>query len=54
MFTKVLATPQGLGTTQSMKISIKGFFSKCDQIRRKLQSGHISEKPLTENLIFVQ
>ena len=28
-------------TAQKMKFSIKGFFSKCDQIRRKLRSGHI-------------
>ena len=29
------------GTAQKMKSSIKDFFSKCDQIRRKLRFGHI-------------
>ena len=29
-----------------MKFSIKDFFSKCDQIRRKMK------KPLMENFIF--
>ena len=28
-------------TAQKMKFSIKDFFSKCDQIRRKRQFGHI-------------
>ena len=26
---------------KKMKLSIKDFFSKCDQIRRKLRFGHI-------------
>ena len=28
-------------TAQKMKLSITDFFSKCDQIRRKLRFGHI-------------
>ena len=35
-------------TAQKMKFSIKNFFSKCDQIHRKLK------KSLTKNLIFAQ
>ena len=38
-------------TAQKMKFSIKDFFSKCDQIRRKLGS-HLLEKSLMENFIF--
>ena len=35
------------------KFSIKGFFSKCDQIRRKLPIwSHLLKKSLMENLIF--
>ena len=38
-----------------MKFSIKDFFSKCDQIRRKLQIwSHLLKKSLMENFIFVQ
>ena len=34
-----------------MKIFIKDFFSKCDQIRRKLRiSSHLPNKSLMENL----
>ena len=40
-------------TTQKMKFSIKDFFSKCDQIRRKLQIwSHLLKKSLMENFIF--
>ena len=40
-------------TTQKMKFSIKDFFSKCDQIRRKLLTwSHSPNKSLMENLIF--
>ena len=40
-------------TAQKMKFSIKDFFSKCDQIRRKLRiSSHLLKKSLMENLIF--
>ena len=36
-----------------MKFSIKGFFSKCDQIRRKLRIwSHLLKKSLMENFIF--
>ena len=36
-----------------MKFSIKDFFSKCDQIRRKLWIWlHLLEKSLKENFIF--
>ena len=38
-------------TAQKMKFSIKDFFSKCDQICRKLGS-HLLEKSLMENFIF--
>ena len=42
-------------TTQKMKFSIKDFFSKCDQIRRKLQIwSHLLKKSLMENFIFVR
>ena len=37
-----------------MKFSVKDFFSKCDQIRRKLQIlSHLLKKSLMENLIFL-
>ena len=36
-----------------MKFSIKDFFSKCDQIRRKLRiSSHLLKKSLMGNFIF--
>ena len=36
-----------------MKFSIKNFFSKCDQIRRKLRIwSHLLKKSLMENFIF--
>ena len=36
-----------------MKFSIKGFFSKCDQIHRKLQIwSHLLEKSLMETFLF--
>ena len=36
-----------------MKFSIRDFFSKCDQIRRKLRIGsHLLKKSLMENFIF--
>ena len=45
MFTKRAA--------QRMKFSIKNFFSKCDQIRRKLRIwSHLLKKFLMENLSF--
>ena len=42
-----------VGTTQKMKFSITDFFSKCDQIRRKLRIwSHLLKKSITENFIF--
>ena len=42
-------------TVQKMVFSNKNFFSKCDQIRRKLQIvSHLLKKSWMENLIFVQ
>ena len=36
-----------------MKFSIKDFFSKCDQIRRKLcPQSHLLKKTLMENFIL--
>ena len=38
---------------QKMKFSIKGFFSKCEQIREKLRIwSHLLKKSLMENFIF--
>ena len=40
-------------TTQKMKFSIKDFFSKCDQIRRKLRIwSSLLKKSLMESVIF--
>ena len=40
-------------TAQKMKFSIKDFFSKCDQIRRKLWIwSHLLKKTLMESFIF--
>ena len=40
-------------TAQKMKFSIKDFFSKFDQIRRKLRIlSHLLKKSLMENFIF--
>ena len=40
-------------TAQKIKFSIKDFFSKCDQIHRKLQIlPYLLKKSLTENFIF--
>ena len=40
-------------TAQKTKFSIKDFFSKCDQIRRKLRIwSHFLKKSLIENFIF--
>ena len=42
-------------TAQKMKFPINDFFSKCDQIRRKLRIWwHLLRKSLMEKLIFVQ
>ena len=40
-------------TVQKMNFSIKDFFSKCNQIRRKLRIWlHLLKKSLMENFIF--
>ena len=40
-------------TAQKIKFSIKDFFSKCDQIRMKLQIWqHLLKKSLMKNFIF--
>ena len=40
-------------TVLKMRFSMKDFFSKCDQIRRKLWIwSHLMKKSLMENLIF--
>ena len=40
-------------TAQKMKFSIKNFFSKCDQVRRKLRIwSHLLKKSLMDNFIF--
>ena len=42
-------------TAQKMKFSIKGFFSKCDQIHSSLRIwSHLLKKSLMENFIFVR
>ena len=40
-------------TAQKIKFSIKDFFNKCDQIRRKLRIwSHLLKKSLMQNFIF--
>ena len=42
-----------ISTAQKMKFSIKDFFSKCEQMRRKLQIwSHLRRKSLMENFVF--
>ena len=49
----VVSFRNGTHAAQKMKFSIPDFFSKCDQIRRKLQIwSHLLKKSLTENFIF--
>ena len=44
---------QLLISAQNMKFSIKDFFSKCSQIRRKLRIwSHLLKKSFMENFIF--
>ena len=48
-----LKDQRGFFTAQKMKFPIKDFFSKCDQICRKLRIwSHLMKKFLTENFIF--
>ena len=50
---KVLKFTQNTITVQEMKFPIKDFFSKCDQICRKLRIWlHLLKKSLMENFIF--
>ena len=43
----------GTITAQKMKLSIKDFFIKCEQIRRNLRIwSHLLKKSLMENFIF--
>ena len=38
---------------QKVKFTIKDFFSKCDQIRKKLRIwSHLLKKSLMENFVF--
>ena len=40
-------------TAQKMKFSIRDFFSKCDQVRRKLRIwSHVLKKSSLESFIF--
>ena len=49
----VFVTKRKYYTAQKMKFSIKDFFSKCDQIRRKLRIwSHLLKKSLMENFTF--
>ena len=44
-----------IATAQKMKFSIGDFFSKCDQIRKKLRIwSHLLKKSLMENFIFCE
>ena len=41
--------------TKKKKFAVKDFFSKCEQIRRKLRiCSHLEKKFRMENIIFVQ
>ena len=55
---KALCREMKLGctdTTRKMKFSIKDFFRKCDEIRRKLWIwSHLLKKSLMGHLIFAQ
>ena len=52
-FNNSLSSAFSSNTAQKMKVSIKDFPSKCDQIRRKLQvCSHLLKKSLMENFIF--
>ena len=43
----------GIYAAQRMKFSVKDFFSKCGQNRRKLRiCSYLLKKSLTENIIF--
>ena len=49
----IFANQISTDNAQKMKISIKDFFSKCDQIRRKLRMwSHLLKKFLVEIFFF--
>ena len=49
----ITATKLTTNTAQKMKFSIKDFFSKCNQTRRKLRIwSHLLKKSLMENFIL--
>ena len=52
LYLKIIGLTEGC-TAQKMRFSIKDFFSKCDQTRRKLRIwSHLLKKSLMENFIF--
>ena len=52
-FTTVTCSEWEINTTQNIKFSINDFFSKSDQIRRKLRNwSSLLKKYLMENFIF--
>ena len=52
---KGMGRPQPPTLHKKMKFSIKDFFSKCDQIRRKLRIWpHLLKRSLMENFIFCE
>ena len=53
LFSKFYIGYEVRATAQKMMFTIKDFFSKCDQIRRKLRIwAHLLKTPLMENFIF--
>ena len=53
MYAKVYGTKDTVYTAQKMKFCIKGFSSKFDQIRGRLQIwSHLLKKSLMENFVF--
>ena len=57
MVKRILKTPLNFfhNTEQNVKFFIKDFFTKCDQIHRKLRIWpHLLKKSLMENFIFLQ
>ena len=50
---KSIPNPPKANTVQKTKFSVKDFFSKSDQIRRKLRSwSHLLKKSLMKHFIF--
>ena len=51
---RLIKTRTRVRTAQKMKFSIINFFSKCDQILRKMRIWpYLLKKSLTENFIFL-